>query len=196
MFTLTRQDAQASNAVVTGILPIDSQNAHVLFDSGATYFFISTFFATTLGRDPSPLGEFLIVATPMGHSLLANSVYKSCEILLEGKSFMADLIELDMVDFDVILGMDSLAACHATLDCHNKVVKFDISREPTAVFQGDQNWSSCHLISTVKAHRLLRKGCQGYLAMVKDVNVSIAELEQVPVVCEYPDVFPEWYTTK
>jgi len=90
VFTLTRQDAQASNAVVTGILPIDSQNAHVLFDSGATYFFISTFFATTLGRDPSPLGEFLIVATPMGHSLLANSVYKSCEILLEGKSFMED----------------------------------------------------------------------------------------------------------
>ena len=139
MFTLTRQDAQASNAVVTGILPIDSQNARVLFDSGATHSFISSFSATMLGRDPSPLSEFLIVATPMGHSLLANSVYKSCEILLEGKSFKADLIELDMVDFDVILGMDWLADCHATLDCHNKVVKLDMPEEPTVVFQGDQN---------------------------------------------------------
>ena len=27
--------------------------------------------------------------------------------------------------------------------------------------------------------------------MVKDVNVPITELEQVLVVCEYPDVFPE-----
>ena len=110
-----------------------------MFDSGATHSFISPFFATTIGRDPSPLSEFLIVPTPMGHSLLANSVYKSCEILLEGKSFKAYLIELDMVDFDVILGMDWLADCHATLDCHNKVVKLDMPEEPTVVFQGDQN---------------------------------------------------------
>ena len=27
--------------------------------------------------------------------------------------------------------------------------------------------------------------------MVKDVNVPVTELGQVPVVCEYPDVFPE-----
>ena len=66
-------------------------------------------------------------------SKLANLVYKSCEILLEGKSFMVDLIELDMVDFDVILGMDWLASCHATLDCQNKV-KYDMLREPTIVF--------------------------------------------------------------
>ena len=39
VFTLTRQDAQASNAVVTGILSIDSQDARVLFDSGATHSF-------------------------------------------------------------------------------------------------------------------------------------------------------------
>ena len=26
--------------------------------------------------------------------------------------------------------------------------------------------------------------------MIKDVSVPIAKLEQVPVVCEYPDVFP------
>ena len=139
MFTLTRQDTQASNAVVTCILPIDSQDARVLFDSGATHSFISPFFATILGRDPSPLSEFLIVATPMGHSLLANSVYKSGEILLEGKTFEANRMELDMVDFDVILGMDWLADCHATLDCHNKVVKLDMPEEPTVVFQGDQN---------------------------------------------------------
>ena len=44
MFALTRQDAQASNAVVTGILSIDSQDARVLFDSGATHSFISPFF--------------------------------------------------------------------------------------------------------------------------------------------------------
>jgi len=119
---------------VIGILSIDSRDAHVLFDFEATHSFISSFFATALGRDPSPLGELLVVATPMGHFLLVNLVYKSYEILLEGKWLMVDLIELDMVYFDVILGMDWLASCHATLDCHNKVVKFDMTREPTLVF--------------------------------------------------------------
>ena len=123
---------------MTSILSIDSRDARVLFDSGATHSFISPFFATALGKDPSPLGELLTVATPMGHSLLANSVYKSCEILLEGKSLMVDLTELDMIDLDVILIMDSLASFHATLDFHNKVVKFDMPGEPTIVFQGSK----------------------------------------------------------
>ena len=52
---------------------------------------------------------------------------------------MVDLIELDMVDFDVILGMDLLASCHSTLDFHNKVVKFDMLGELTIVLQGDQS---------------------------------------------------------
>ncbi|WP_368859993.1 hypothetical protein [Microbacterium sp. C7(2022)] len=30
---------------------------------------------------------------------------------------MADLIELEMVEFDVIMGMDWLASCYATVDC-------------------------------------------------------------------------------
>ena len=77
---------------MTGILSIDSRDACVLFDSRATHSFISPFFAITLRTDPSPIGELLIMATPMGHSLLANSMYKSYEILLEGKSLMVDEI--------------------------------------------------------------------------------------------------------
>ncbi|KAJ1380557.1 Retrotransposon gag domain [Sesbania bispinosa] len=45
----------------------------------------------------------------------------SC-IQCSGKELFANLIALDMVDFDVILGMDWLASHYATLDCHNKVV--------------------------------------------------------------------------
>ena len=132
-----------------------------------------------------------MVATPMGDFLLAISMYKACEVLVEGKSLLADLIELDMVDFDVILGMDWLASCHATLDCDNKVVKFDMPGESAFAFQGDRNWSSSNLISAITAHKMLRKGCHGYLAMVKDIDMSTVKLENIPVACEYPDVFPE-----
>ena len=61
------------------------------------------------------------------------------------------MIMLDMVDFDVILGMDWLASCHATLDCHSKVVKFNMLGEPTFTFQGDRDWSPNNLISVMFA---------------------------------------------
>ena len=36
----------------------------------------------------------------------------------------ADLIELEMVDYDVILGMDWLNTHHAIIDCRKKLVLF------------------------------------------------------------------------
>lgn len=43
---------------------------------------------------------------------------------------MVDLVELDMVDFDVILGMDWLHSCYATLDYKTRKVKFNFPNEP------------------------------------------------------------------
>ncbi|KAJ1416417.1 Aspartic peptidase domain superfamily [Sesbania bispinosa] len=112
VFVMTRQDAQASNAVVT--------------------------VATQLGKSPSSLDETLDVTTPVGEILLADCVYRSCVVSIGGKELFANLIALDMVDFDVILGMDWLASHYATLDCHNKVVKFEMPGEYAFSFQGEQ----------------------------------------------------------
>ncbi|KAJ1435700.1 Retrotransposon gag domain [Sesbania bispinosa] len=165
VFAMTRQDAQASNAVVTGILSICSRDAHVLFDPGATHSFVSLSFATQLGKSPSSLDETLAVTAPVGEILLAD-----CVVSIEGKKLFANLITLDMVDFDVILGMDWLASHYATLDCHNKVVKFEMPGESAFSFQGEQGWAPHNLISVLAASKLLRKGCQGYLALVRDTQ--------------------------
>src|SRR5262249_50587117 len=41
------------------------------------------------------------------------------------------------------------------------------------------------------ARKLLRKGCYGYLATVIDKRVIPEGVDQIPMVNEYPDVFPE-----
>ena len=47
-----------------------------------------------------------------------------------------------------------------------------------------------HVISTLRASSLLRKGYQGFLAyVVNEENDS--KLEDIPIVRDYPDVFPE-----
>ncbi|XP_073219759.1 uncharacterized protein [Cicer arietinum] len=191
VFALTRQDAQTSNAVFTGILSICSRDAHVLFDPGATHSFVSSWFATQLGKCSSSLEEPLVVATPVGGNLFAKSVYRSCDVIIDDKVLPVNLVVIDLIDFDVILGMDWLALHHATLDCHNKVVKFEIPGQPVFLFQGGRGWVPHNQISALAASKLMRRGCQAYLVVARDAQVAEEELEKIPIAHEFPDVFPE-----
>ena len=53
-----------------------------------------------------------------------------CVIQIEDREMLADLILMDMYDYDVILGMDWLVAYHAGVDCFGKVVVFQPLGEP------------------------------------------------------------------
>ncbi|RVW22912.1 Retrovirus-related Pol polyprotein from transposon 412 [Vitis vinifera] len=46
------------------------------------------------------------------------------------------------------------------------------------------------MISTLRASSLLRKGCQGFLAYVVNKENDL-KLEDIPIVRDYPDVFPD-----
>nr|XP_027186082.1 uncharacterized protein LOC105852844 [Cicer arietinum] len=167
------------------------RDAHVLFDLGATHSFVSSWFATRLGKCSSFLEEPLVVAKPVGGNLLAKSVYRSCDINIDGKVLPVDLVVIDLVDFDAILGMDWLALHHATLDCQNKMVKFEIPGQSVFSLQGDRCWVPHNQISALIASKLMRRGCQAYLVLVRDTQVAEEELEKIPIACEFPNVFPE-----
>ncbi|XP_012435457.1 uncharacterized protein LOC105762090 [Gossypium raimondii] len=47
------------------------------------------------------------------------------------------------------------------------------------------------MISSMLARTYVRKGCEAYFAYVLDSKVIKKKIESVPVVCEYPDIFPE-----
>ena len=48
-----------------------------------------------------------------------------------------------------------------------------------------------NLISAITASKMLRRGCQGYLAVVRDVQAGKGSVDRVPVVYEFQDIFPE-----
>ena len=60
---------------------------------------------------------------------------------------MVDLVELEILEFDVILGMDWLSVHHVVLDCFNKVVTLSILGKPVIRYQGDRSAVSPCLIS-------------------------------------------------
>ncbi|XP_075096118.1 uncharacterized protein LOC142174223 [Nicotiana tabacum] len=79
----------------------------------------------------------------------------------------------------------------ATVDCHAKIVKFEIPNESSFVLRGSQVPETCKIVSFMKAQRLLKKGCLGLLAIVNDTSKETVSIENVPVVREFCGVFPE-----
>ena len=59
------------------------------------------------------------------------------------------------------------------------------------VFQGDKTEVPNNLILALKATRLLEKGCQGYLVYVMNKDVKAVDIQMIPVVREFLELFPE-----
>src|SRR5262249_18338910 len=116
-------------------------------------------------------------------------IYTFCVVELGGRKLLANLIKLPVLDFDVILGMDWLAVNHATINCYRKCIEFKPEGETGFLFQGDRSEIPTNLISTIRAKKLLAKGCMGYLAHVMDTRVISDELQNLPIVRDYLDIF-------
>ncbi|XP_073001464.1 uncharacterized protein [Typha latifolia] len=127
VFAMTLQDAEASNDVATGIMTLFAHTTRILFDPGATHSFISTSFLENADVAPGPLVEPLVIAIPLGDFLEVRHVYRSWTLTFGEWDFKADLLPLEMQDFDLILGMDWLAAYHANINCYSKEVILQLS---------------------------------------------------------------------
>ena len=142
-------------------------------------------------RELTPLKSKLVVTTPLEERIVRTFVFRGCEVVIEGFVLKANLIPLEMSDFDVILGMDWLSNHRASVNCFTKIIRFEKPRYPELEFVGDRRVLPTCVISTLEAKRLLLKGCESYLAHVVDTSITEVRLENVPVVCEFPDVFPK-----
>lgn len=74
--------------------------------------------------------------------------------------------------------MDWLSKYNTTIICKGKKV----------IFQG----SKWHVVSVLKARKMLAKGCMEYFANIVDTKKKVkTELFDVHVVCKFLNVFPE-----
>ena len=170
VYAVTQQDADAAPDVVTGIISILDHDAYTLVDPGATHSFASKPFLDRFQIETQPLEGRMRVSLPVGDPLLVDRVVRESRVLIEGQEFPADLVALDMRDFDVVLGMDWLSRHRATLDCYRKEVKLNRPGKLEVMFRGLRRELSSCMISAMTAQRMLRKGCQGYLAYVVETR--------------------------
>ena len=76
------------------------------------------------------------------------------------------------------------------LKTYKKEVKLHRLGKFEVKFKGICRELSSSMISTMSAQRMLRNGCQGYLAYVVETGKEGTLVDEIPVVREFPDVFP------
>ncbi|XP_070045684.1 uncharacterized protein [Nicotiana tomentosiformis] len=167
----SRQNVEASLDVVTGILTVQTHDVYALIGPSSTLSYVTPYVAMKFGIELEQLHEPFFVSTLVGESIVAARVYISCVVTMRGRDTVADLIELGMVDFDVIMGMDWLYSCFAKLDCRTRTVRFEFLSETVVEWKGD---------NVVSKGAIMANNELGNIA-IGDVDVDDDAMDEVPL---------------
>ena len=164
---------------------------HALIDLGYTDSYVSiehVFYKMTAVEQ---LSYDMHVTSPLEHSVNMNRVYKNCHIIIHYREFFDDLITLPFHEFDLILGIDWLSKHRAIIDYDKKTVVLRCSDQSEVIIHGVRSGPMSNVISAMQARRLMRKECEAFLALVLDFKRGQIELENILVVKDFPNMFPE-----
>ncbi|GJX48396.1 putative reverse transcriptase domain-containing protein [Tanacetum coccineum] len=133
-----------------------------------------------------------------GKLVKIDTIIRGCTLNFLDHPFNIDLMPVELGSFDVIIGMDWLRKYHAVIVCDEKLVQVPYGNE-TLTFCGDESSngreSRLTVISCSKAQEYMAKGCQVFLAQIsakkKEDKSEGKQIEDVPIVRDFPEVFPE-----
>ncbi|GJW84707.1 putative reverse transcriptase domain-containing protein, partial [Tanacetum coccineum] len=197
-YVLGGGEANPDSNVVKGTFLLNNHYASMIFDSGADRSFMSTTFSTLLDVTPDTLDVSYAVELADRRIFETNTVLRGCTLGLLGHPFNIDLMPVELGSFDVIIGMDWLANHHAVNVCDEKIVRIPYGDE-VLIVQGNRDGkgekSKLSIISCTKTQKHIKRGCPIFLAPVtkKETEDKSEEkrLEDVPIVRDFPKVFPE-----
>ncbi|XP_057808412.1 uncharacterized protein LOC131022884 [Salvia miltiorrhiza] len=130
--------------------------------------------------------------TMSGKAVEIDRLAKGVLVEIGKRTLEAELFILEMMDFDVILGMDWLSQNHAVIKCRDREVVFQHPGKDQFSFRGNKTRRTPHIISAMKAVNMMKKvDCQACLVNVMSSTPADLKIEDIPVVREYPEVFPE-----
>ncbi|GKF01787.1 putative reverse transcriptase domain-containing protein, partial [Tanacetum coccineum] len=147
--------------VVTGTFLLNNCYASVLFDSGFNRSFVDTRFSSMLDIDPVKIDTSYEVELADGRVVSTNTVLKGCALNLVNHLFEIDFMPIELGTFGVIIGMDWVVKHDAVIICGEKASKY------------------------------IERGCHLFLAHVTGKRSKDKRLEDVPVIRNFPEVFPD-----
>jgi hypothetical protein len=154
--------------IMTGTFSINYKPVIILFDSGATHSFISDKCVAQVGLDSCQAKGSYMISTP-GGKVGSNQLIRCVPIQLGSKEIKIDLVLLPLEGMDIILGMDWMTKHKVLLDTSSRVIEIDSPHNgATTLYLPQQEY------------------CYSCVYAITDIK-----LEHIPIVCEYPDIFPD-----
>ena len=95
--------------VVSSQISLANALAYALIDSEASHSFIAASFIKKFGIVPEILSDVCSVSLPSGENIVLWFCFKAIPIKITGCNLAADLLVLEMIDYDVMLGIDWLS---------------------------------------------------------------------------------------
>ncbi|XP_025670218.1 uncharacterized protein [Arachis hypogaea] len=140
--------------------------------------------ADELGLKIVVLGYDLKVYNATHEAMVTRLGFPQVSFRIQQRDFVHNLICLPMTGLDLILGLDWLSMNHVLLDCSAKIVCFMPEDTEGPVVVNNYYLNSM----TVNCSRV---ECQGILLLAVGVSGDVQSLEQIPIVCEFSEVFPD-----
>nr|GEX15565.1 putative reverse transcriptase domain-containing protein [Tanacetum cinerariifolium] len=106
-----------------------------------------------------------------------------------GHLFKIDLMPIEIGTFNVIIGMDWLVEQDVVIVCGKKVVHLPFKNK-TLVIECDRGASRLKVISCIKARKFIKRSSQLFVAHVTEKEPQEKRIEDVPVIRDFPEVFP------
>jgi hypothetical protein len=155
--------------VMMGTFLVANHPAVMLFDSGASHTFISKKFVEQHCIPYNESREGFIIHSP-GGPIFTKEVAFHVPIKLAERDFPTNMIALKGQDIDVILGMNWLAQHKAILNTDLRTIRLSYGQEEVLL----------SILIAIPAKPIGRV-----------YEAIIPEIQDIPVVCEFLDVFPK-----
>ncbi|GMI70879.1 hypothetical protein HRI_000757200 [Hibiscus trionum] len=177
--------------VIAGTFSLQSLSLLALIDSGSMHSYILSEYAYLLDIPVELLEVGMQVTSCFGETVVTRKLYRRCSLSVQGQVFLVDLMELPFYGFDVNLGMDWLSEHMAVVDFEVKRVTLKLADDYEVVVVGENVKFLSNVISALEANRMMRLGCEAYLAYVMNPGTKDVRVQDIRTVRDFPGVFPE-----
>ncbi|GAU43834.1 hypothetical protein TSUD_371130 [Trifolium subterraneum] len=179
VFALNGEGADQVDNLIRGTCFIHDTPLIAIIDTGATHSFISMECMKRLNIPVYEMSGCMNIETPANGSVITRLVCRNCPVSVFGRHFGMDLVCIPLSGIDVIFGMNWLVFNQVHINCCEKTVIFPKSEGSLSLMDGEE------VKESLNDH--------GELFMVfgsLKLEGGI-KLEELPVVSEFSDVFPE-----
>ena len=125
--------------MIQGMFLLSHLWAKILFHSYASHSFVVASSVDVLGLEVETLDEPLHVSSLLGIRVRIDQICRDCELEISGILLMVDLRVMEILNFDVILGIDWLTAHQVVIDCDSRRITAYTRDGIRVTFQGEKH---------------------------------------------------------